>query len=95
MTKVAGKHKRKLWYTRRDGVVRVIDFGLACLHDELREDDELTGTHQFVGSPAWMPPEQFRKSHSTDARNDLYSLGCTLFMLVTGELPSIESRLDE
>ena len=70
-----------------DGVVRIIDFGLACLHGEFSQDDLLTGTHQLVGSPACMAPEQFQSGPSADAGSDLYALGCTLFTLLTGESP--------
>lgn len=76
----------------RDGVVRIVDFGLACLHDELSSDDLLTGTHQIVGSPACMAPEQFQSGPTADARSDLYALGCTLFTLLTGEAPYPTAR---
>ena len=77
----------------RDGNVRVIDFGLACLHERVEPGDMLTGHHQLVGSPAYMSPEQFQNSRTTDPRSDLYSLGCTLFMLLAGAPPfSVRER---
>ena len=77
----------------RDGHVRVIDFGLACLHEGVDPGDVLTGHHQLVGSPAYMSPEQFQNSRTTDPRSDLYSLGCTLFMLLAGSPPfSVRER---
>ena len=77
----------------RDGKVRVIDFGLACLHEGVEPGDALTGHHQLVGSPAYMAPEQFQNSRTTDPRSDLYSLGCTLLMLLAGSPPfSVRER---
>ncbi len=44
-----------------------------------------------MGTPAFMPPEQFRGAHLVDARSDVWALGCTLFRLMTGELPFRQS----
>lgn len=66
----------------RDSRVLLMDFGLA--REESHSD--LTQMSQVVGTPAFMSPEQFRNS-GIDARSDIYSLGCTLYCLLTGRLP--------
>ena len=67
---------------REDGVVKLMDFGIARFLDE----SQLTLTGALVGSPAFMSPEQAREDE-LDARSDLFSLGTLLFFLVTGHLP--------
>jgi hypothetical protein len=68
----------------RDGRVKVSDFGIAKTHGET--DAKLTQTGQVVGTPHYMSPEQVEGT-PLDGRADLYSLGATLYHLVTGELP--------
>ena len=70
--------------TARD-FVKVLDFGLAkSLANETMS--EMTGSGNMIGTPAYMPPER-ACGESGDARSDLYSLGCILYLLGTGELP--------
>ncbi|MEV6867692.1 protein kinase [Streptosporangium subroseum] len=64
-----------------DGTVKVIDFGLALLMEP--GYTRLTVTGQWMGTPAYMSPEQVRHD-PIDARSDLYSLGCVLHELLTG-----------
>jgi predicted Ser/Thr protein kinase/tetratricopeptide (TPR) repeat protein len=62
-----------------NGHVKLVDFGVARLVDA-----DMTKTGEQVGTPAYMAPEQMRGA-PTDARTDLYSLGATLYELITGE----------
>ncbi len=72
------------------GVVKILDMGLARLH-EVRDIDqtgpELTQDGAVMGTPDYMAPEQSLGSHDVDIRADLYSLGCTLFYLLTARPP--------
>lgn len=89
-----------------DGSVKIADFGLSRILGNESQQDLLTGTHQVMGTPRYMAPEQFEGSHGVDHRADIYSLGVVLYEMLTGELPvgrfappsekvEIDVRLDE
>ncbi len=63
----------------RDGVVKVMDFGIARLMDS-----RLTATGQLLGTPAYMSPEQ-AQGRPADARSDIYSLGLVMYELFCGQ----------
>ncbi len=66
--------------------VKILDFGLARFASEgIEGGDTSAGT--LLGTPDFMAPEQARNSHEADIRSDLYSVGCTLYFLLTGEVP--------
>jgi eukaryotic-like serine/threonine-protein kinase len=65
----------------RDGSIRVLDFGLAFMHDA--DLTTLTQTGQQLGTAAYMSPEQVRGERSTE-HADIYSLGCVLYEAATG-----------
>ncbi|MHC4778670.1 MAG: protein kinase domain-containing protein, partial [Planctomycetota bacterium] len=67
----------------QDGIVKVADFGLA---KNTSTESMVTQAGQIMGTPAFMSPEQAR-SLPLDARSDIYSLGATLFQMITGEVP--------
>ncbi|MEM9189180.1 MAG: protein kinase [Myxococcota bacterium] len=72
-----------------DHFVKLLDFGLAKMRDEF----SLTATGTVFGTPEYMAPEQARGAPVTPAA-DLYSLGCVLFELLTGQLPFTGSTPD-
>ncbi|HLN33544.1 MAG TPA: protein kinase [Gemmataceae bacterium] len=70
----------------RDGIVKLADLGLArALISE--PDPECSGKGTCLGTPEFMAPEQAENAAAVDARSDIYSLGATLYHLLTGELP--------
>lgn len=71
----------------RQGVVKILDLGLARLGAEPAAGGELTSANQPMGTADYMAPEQTTDSHSVDIRADLYSLGCTLYKLLSGQAP--------
>ncbi len=79
----------------RDGSLRLTDFGIAKQlgdpEDSAARDMAtamgLTGTGMAMGTPFYMPPEQFEDAKSADARADVYALGVMLFNALAGRLP--------
>jgi serine/threonine protein kinase len=69
------------------GRVKIADFGLAKLAARTPGDFTLTATHQVMGTPRYMAPEQMTGSHHVDHRADIYSLGVVFYELLTGEVP--------
>src|SRR5262249_52251111 len=67
-----------------DGRAKLGDLGLI---KELEGELQLTRTRKGLGTPNFIAPEQFNAARHADVRCDVYSLGATLFMAVTGELP--------
>ncbi len=89
-----------------DGSVKIADFGLSRILGNENGQEMLTGTHQVMGTPRYMAPEQMEGSHGVDHRADIYSLGVVFYEMLTGELPigrfaapsqkvEIDVRLDE
>ena len=66
-------------HVKRDGVVKIMDFGLVRL-----EDSEMTATGMVMGSPSYMSPELI-KGQKADARADVFSLGGVCYELLTGK----------
>ena len=73
----------------RSGVPKVIDFGIAkATEGRLTEQTVYTQLHQFIGTPAYMSPEQAEMSGlDIDTRSDIYSLGVLLYELLVGSTP--------
>jgi len=68
-----------------DASLKVLDFGISKHTGP--DDVELTRTGAILGSPSYMSPEQMTLARSADARSDVWSVGVTLYELVTGQLP--------
>src|SRR5438132_6811392 len=90
----------------RRGRVKIADFGLAKLVGSAPAVLTLTGSHQIMGTPHYMAPEQMERPSSVDHRADIYSLGVVFYEMLTGELPlgrfgspsgkaGVDQRLDE
>ncbi len=75
------------------GVVKILDLGLARLGGE--DSDVSLGDDRVLGSVDYMSPELALKSPDLDGRADIYSLGCTLYFLLTGHPPFPQGTLHE
>ncbi|MGF1583194.1 MAG: protein kinase [Gemmataceae bacterium] len=77
----------------RDGRIKILDFGLARIVAETRQtalrtkEKTLTQFNIVIGTPDYMAPEQAQSSRDVDQRCDLYSLGCTMYHMLTGQPP--------
>ena len=69
-----------------EGEAMVADFGIALAVQSAR-GDRLTDSGMMVGTPEYMSPEQAVGEPALDARSDVYSLGCVLYEMLTGESP--------
>jgi serine/threonine protein kinase len=67
------------------GTIKVIDMGLAVIQEA--STGQLTRTGLVMGTMRYCAPEQFRDASRVDIRADIYSLGCTLYHLLTGKPP--------
>ncbi|QEL13233.1 protein kinase domain-containing protein [Limnoglobus roseus] len=82
-----------------EGIVKVADLGLVKLptpdvpqsktavEDDDEGDGRLTRAGSVMGTPMYMPPEQAMNSAGVDHRADIYSLGCSLYVMLTGKPP--------
>ena len=73
----------------KTGDAKILDFGLALLQDDADEEFSLRMIfgHDCLGTPDYIAPEQTLNSSNVDCRADIYSLGCTLYLMITGKLP--------
>jgi serine/threonine-protein kinase len=75
-----------------DGIAKLADLGLAI---DLAEEERVTREGATVGTFDYVAPEQARHSHSADIRSDIYSLGCTLYHMIAGQVPFPSPSLPE
>jgi serine/threonine protein kinase len=79
-------------FLTRNGVIRILDLGLA---QDFETEQNLTREHneRVLGTADYLSPEQAVDSHLADGRADIYSLGCTLYFLLTGQPPFNDGTL--
>jgi hypothetical protein len=77
------------------GQVKLLDLGLARFLQDQIDDAARTREGTGMGTPDYAAPEQFRDAHGADARSDVYALGCTLYHLLTGQVPFPGSSFSE
>jgi serine/threonine protein kinase len=86
-------HNLMLTHDGKARLVKVLDFGLAKATREEKIDASLTSEGQALGTPDYIAPEQIVNALDVDIRADLYSLGGTLFYLLTGRPPFLCTSL--
>jgi serine/threonine-protein kinase len=82
--------------TASGGTIKILDMGLALLRGPIEPDSAasaLTHAGAVMGTPDYMSPEQATDAHAVDIRSDLYSLGCTLYYLLSGQPPFADGSL--
>ena len=83
-----------------DGTVKILDFGLASLAPEANADSDsveargdLTAAGAIMGTPDFISPEQAEDARQADIRSDIYSLGSTLYFLLSGQPPFADGSI--
>lgn len=77
------------------GVVKVLDMGLAKFSNSDKASLTIAHDENVLGTADYLAPEQALNSHTVDRRADIYSLGCTLYFLLTGHPPFPEGTLPQ
>ena len=78
---------QNLLLSRRLKEVMILDFGLAKVASEKGVEQGLTAAGKMLGTPGYVAPEQILDAAKADIRADVYSLGCTLYYLISGHPP--------
>ncbi|MCA9268226.1 MAG: serine/threonine protein kinase, partial [Planctomycetales bacterium] len=77
----------------KSGTVKILDMGLALFKDDEVASLTIAHNENVLGTADYLAPEQALNSHNVDRRADIYSLGCTLYYLLTGHAPFNEGTL--
>jgi hypothetical protein len=78
----------------QDGTLRILDLGVARWQQPSGDHEQLTATGQVLGTGDYLSPEMAGGCRDLDIRSDLYSLGCTLYALLTGKPPFATPAFD-
>lgn len=78
-----------------DNVIKVLDLGLASINSPTEEDLTRQYDERVLGTADYLSPEQAVDSHKADSRADIYSLGCTLYFLLSGHPPFPDGLLPQ
>ena len=73
----------------QQAIVKILDLGLALLDSGRPAGEEMTAAGTAMGTADYVSPEQVNDSHTVDIRSDIYSLGCTLYKLLSGRAPFV------
>lgn len=76
------------------GMPKLMDFGIAQLEDK-QEDFKITQSGSLLGSLLYISPEQLSNSSEIDSRADIYSLGMSLYEMLTGKLPFMSDNMKQ
>jgi serine/threonine protein kinase len=77
----------------KGGRAKLVDMGLARLHQVENSHEDLTASGVTLGTFDYISPEQARDPRNADVRSDLYSLGCTVYFMLTAEPPFPEGTV--
>jgi serine/threonine protein kinase len=69
------------------GLIKILDLGLALVNQNDSQSLTVLHNEKVMGTADYLSPEQAVNSHDVDSRADIYSLGCTLYFLLTGHPP--------
>lgn len=79
----------------KTGTLKILDMGLARFSDETQGSLTVAYDQKMIGTVDYLAPEQALNSHNVDARVDVYSLGCTLYFMLTGDAPFPEGTISQ